>query len=608
MKKLISLLLVLTVLLSFTACKGSAEDPKDGDTTGSTTTTTVVVEENPFEDFMEISWLTQLNKDWQDGRWDELELEEMFNVDIQMWPMDSYNDKEGMAALIAAGDIADFMFMPAGPRQPADMYKEQLIRTIPMSFFKEYLPGFYGLLEMMPIGFKYNLVEGTTDQYYGITHVGFASAQYFYDATCVNMDWLEAIGYGIDESTLKQVKIPTVGYEKYNKNVFFGEGNFSFEETNEIIRRFTEDDPDGNGEHDTYGMVYISERANVNMTQEGLFGFVHDLNYLYKDPVTGDVVPKVAYTPYRDYLAWISDNLQKGYMRQLPGVESWVTEFHQIAATNKVGIMQVHRDSYLQPTNEIFVGYPPQSIYLGIDEDARFVIGPMFHGPDGKAVDMTYSIDTFGVGLSRTEMIGVQVDDAKLERILRMLQYMIYTSEDIFYRYNQGIEGIHWKWAGTPYKSSMIITPQTDLEQKYRGNVRPFTCWLMQWPTAQREMNAALNDGYWSFPAYAYTYDLYQKYACVPEKYISAIYMGQDLYKKYTDLKAELDPQMNPIINDFKARALKGEIANFNTEWTQYIDQLYAAGMQKLIDEVYNLDEYQKYSPGDKFKIKAPLY
>ena len=66
--------------------------------------------------------------------------------------------------------------------------------------------------------------------------------------------------------------------------------------------------------------------------------------------------------------------------------------------------------------------------------------------------------------------------------------------------------------------------------------------------------------------------------------------------------------QITPIVNDFKSRALKGEIANFNTEWSQYIDQLYSAGLQKLIDEIFNNPEYEKFNPGDKFKIKGPLY
>ena len=84
--------------------------------------------------------------------------------------------------------------------------------------------------------------------------------------------------------------------------------------------------------------------------------------------------------------------------------------------------------------------------------------------------------------------------------------------------------------------------------------------------------------------------------------------MGDELYKKYTELKAELDPQMNPIINDFKNRALNGQIADFNSEWSQYIDQLYDAGLQKLIDEVYSVEEYEFFERGEVFKIMAPLY
>ena len=57
--------------------------------------------------------------------------------------------------------------------------------------------------------------------------------------------------------------------------------------------------------------------------------------------------------------------------------------------------------------------------------------------------------------------------------------------------------------------------------------------------------------------------------------------------QKYVELNAEINPQITPIVNDFKSRALKGEIANFNTEWSQYIDQLFGR-IAKLIDEIFN--------------------
>lgn len=595
MKKWLCVILTFAIVIAFGACTKDKDNSKE--------TSATVVEENPFEEFMEITWLTQYGEKHIDGRWDEAELEEIFNVDIKVWPYDTLKADQ-MAALVAAGEIADFFFMSTAPRQPHDLYAEELTRSVPLDMIKNYLPGQYRLMEMMPIGFTYNLVPGTTDQYLGLTHIGMGGAQYFYDATCVNLDWLEAIGYQVDINSLKQVKIATEGFEWMNDNIYFGELDFSFQDTKDIMRKFTEDDPDGNGEDDTYAMVYLPESANSNMTQEGLFGFVHDLKYLYKDPSSGDIVPKYAYTPYRDYLAWVSEMLEKGYMRKLPGEQSWVNEYQAIAQTNKVGIMQAHRTAYMFPTNVTYVNYPPASILINTDKESRFVIGMIFNGPDGKRTNCTYDIDAYGVGSYRVDLFGKQVTDDKMSRILQILEYTTYSSEDNYNKFKFGLEGIHWKWAGEPYISTMITTPESELPEQYRGWPATFSLWVT-YSVADKETQDAEKNGFWTFTAYAYATNLYERYACNPEKYISAVYMGQEMYDEYAALNAELSPQINVVVNDFKNRALKGEIANINTEWVQYIEQLYAAGLDQLIEKFFNNPEYKKYEPGDKFKLRG---
>jgi len=602
MKKVLSLLLVVALLLVFVACSKSEEKPKSDGTTSASAETTTEIEENPFEEFFEITWLTQLNADWMDGRWDELELEEMFNVDLQVWPEDG-RDTERMAALVAAGDIPDYFFMPGAPRDPYGLFEEGITRSITLQQMKDWVPGYVEAMEKIPVGFKYNLVPGKDDEYIGFTHNNMSGSQYFYDATCINLDWLEAIGYGFDDEDLVPVKMVVEGYEKFNDNIFFTEGNFTFEEMNDMLRKFTEDDPDGNGVDDTYGMLYLIESAWTNMTQEGLFGFVHDLNYLYKDPVTGDVVPKYAYTPYRDYLAWISENLTKGYMVPRPGVEGWVAEYQAMSATNKYGIYGVNGGGYLSLNSDTYRVYPPQNILLSTDEDARFVIGPMFRGPDGISVDMTYNIDPYGVGTYRVQMIGAQVDDAKLERICRILQYTTFSSYDNWLRYKEGIEGIHWKWAGTPYKSTRLATPRDELPEEYRGQLNVFGLW--NYPSVvQFQIDNAVENGYWSYMAYMHANGLFEKYAVNPHKYTSEAYMDREMWAAFVEDRAETNAQLNPIINDFKNRALAGEIANFNQEWTQYIEQLYANGLQLMIDKYYNNPDFEIYDPGLKFKLK----
>jgi hypothetical protein len=222
----------------------------------------------------------------------------------------------------------------------------------------------------------------------------------------------------------------------------------------------------------------------------------------------------------------------------------------------------------------------------------------------GTLVDMTYNIDPYGTGTYRVQMIGAQVDDAKLERIFAILQYTTFHSEEIWYRYKYGIEGIHYKWSGEPYVSAMIATPTAELPPEYQGGSLHVFSLFYNPSTVQNQIDNAVKYGFWAYMPFMHAYGLFEKYVMNPEKYASAAYMGYDLYAKYTELNAEVKPQIDAVVKDFKTRALNGEIADYNSEWAQYIDQLYAAGLQKLIDEVFHNPEFIKYDPGDKFSLR----
>jgi len=149
----------------------------------------------------------------------------------------------------------------------------------------------------------------------------------------------------------------------------------------------------------------------------------------------------------------------------------------------------------------------------------------------------------------------------------------------------------------------MIVTAAADLPEEYRGRLNVFI--LNYAPSqVQQQIDNAVNYGYWSYMAYMHANGLFEKYALNPVKYISDVYMGKDLYNEYVEENKDINAQLNPIINDFKNRALNGEISNFDQEWAQYIDQLYANGLQTLVDKYYNNSAFQTYDPGLKFTIK----
>ena len=184
------LLLVVAMLLSFMACAKNEGEKTSGDVT------TMAPEVNPFEEFFEISWLVQYTKNYEEGRWDELELEEKFNVDLKVWNTD-YDNAEELTLMISAGNVPDMGFYP---KDPIELYEQGLTRTINMNMIKTYLPGYYEIIEEYPIGLKFNAVPDTENEYYGITMAS-ALSKFYYSNHAIRLDWLENIGYTLDDLT-----------------------------------------------------------------------------------------------------------------------------------------------------------------------------------------------------------------------------------------------------------------------------------------------------------------------------------------------------------------------------------------------------------------------
>ncbi|HBN84172.1 MAG TPA: hypothetical protein DDZ89_10035, partial [Clostridiales bacterium] len=134
MKRIIAILLVGAVVFSFAACT-KTEDSQQSDITTTTqpqtsqttkapqvtttkppeTTTSAqtTVITNPFAEKMEISWLcgTYTSHLYEEGRWDEVELEERFNVELDLWNILIHSGQmEQVEMMLAAGDVPDFGF------------------------------------------------------------------------------------------------------------------------------------------------------------------------------------------------------------------------------------------------------------------------------------------------------------------------------------------------------------------------------------------------------------------------------------------------------------------------------------------------------------------
>ena len=79
-----------------------------------------------------------------------------------------------------------------------------------------------------------------------------------------------------------------------------------------------------------------------------------------------------------------------------------------------------------------------------------------------------------------------------------------------------------------------------------------------------------------------------------PDKLYSEFTMPIELYKEFTELRELTNPQINEVVNDFSKRFHEGQIANVDSEWDQYIEQLYAAGLEDWV-AIWNLDDVKTF-------------
>ncbi|NLY96769.1 MAG: hypothetical protein GX082_04960 [Clostridiaceae bacterium] len=603
-KKSFCYLMIFFLVLSFASC---AKEQTPDYLRQITESRERLVIENPLAAFFEITWLAGIDDDkYVDGGIDERMLEERYNVDFKVWKISNY-DPEGLSAMIASGDIPDIGYLPYAPYDAPRLLREGFTRTVPLDLYQDYFPYYYEQMEKnAPYSFMYNNVldeEGNlTEHYYGISFITW-NYKWYYNVPLMRLDWLEKVGYSIPSELLIPITLTDDKLGQFSGRLFQTNHIFSHEEMNDILRAFTIMDPDGNGKDDTYGAVLFRHdfRSHWVDLYWGQFGVIaSDDNFLYLDHETGDVVPYYAYSGFRDYMEWAVGMKEKGYMRTLPeGYVSdapqgaWYDQLLETWATGKVGFFTADMQYLCRPDfPEYSDRQPPQSIWLKTyEKNATFVAFPVLAGPGepGTWGTRRYNMDAFSEGQFRTFVVGASVSDEKLARVFTMWNDRYTNPEDDFWRkVLYGIEGIHYRWTGEPWKSGMIRTPKEDIPENYRmyGSFGG---------SFSSDVSPVLNEAMAQFYRFFIEDKWASKYTIEPYKYISVRTMGYDMYEDYMNKRNEVIGEIYAVVNDYINRSWEGLLGSSSEEWEQYLERLYDAGLNVLVNKYYNNPEFELY-------------
>lgn len=456
------------------------------------------VDSSNMDEKMEITWLSlPYNPSAQEGTYPETVLEERFNVDIKPLFLDNtnYNDKKTM--MIASGQKIDLIYEldPSNVKQDAS---QGLLMELPYDVIKKYAPTVYKIIcDEAPKAWLYSRVD---DANYGIPNLNYSNDR------CRNgvwrVDWLRNVG--ID-------KIPE-----------------TLDEMHDALYKFVYNDPDGNGQKDTYGMS--SDITNWHTMFTDIFGAYGVLPFDWMGE--GE---NVEYGGFKEGTYEALQLLQDWYKEGLIDPD-FITD--NVFSTGKdkfqngiVGFIN-QNGGYWAPddTNSL------PAVMKQIDPNAEISNALPVKGPNGDSGTFCWGapnhIVSFGADLAN--------EPEKLVRILTILETLV-TDEELTKTVKLGEQGKHWDFKNA--------------ELGFDGGVK----FLSPYDDSSQQKNECLTSEFSSpsfFVPVSLSYDTAMKYMERERKEVLDKYSPKELGMSDAFMKPDTLPSASEYFVDLRTKQI----------------------------------------------------
>ncbi|MBW4083383.1 extracellular solute-binding protein [Paenibacillus sp. S150] len=417
--------LSLSMLLFLSACGGSG----NGETAGTAATASPAAETGAEEEVYTYQWMNY-NYPFEDGSYGQKLMEDTFGIKVQIIRMD---EVEQINLKIATGEIPDLMVV-TDPTVITEYAKSGALAEISEDFIKEHAPGYYEmLLKQEPNALTYGMVEGKN---YAMPST---SSNVAPTSIAIRGDWLQNVGEAVPQT---------------------------LEDLERVFVKFRENDPDQDGQKDTYAMSMPSDYPA--MWFQSIFGAFGTNPFIWKQEEG-----KMQYGFTADGMSDALKLLNKWYEMELIDPE-FITDKHRTQAqddisykfaSGRIGYMdnltfddeQWDNDGQL---NAKWVANNPewQEYFADPANALSYTLKPFTEltdsGPQPVYVNIKPPVNSDGVSGSYQDnavikylLFGKQLEDQpeKLAKLLEVLDTTL-TDEELYVAIEYGPEGKAWEY------------------------------------------------------------------------------------------------------------------------------------------------------------------
>ena len=471
----------------------------------------------------------------------ELYLEERYNVQLEPWyGIDGY-DSEARDVRLAAGDVPDLL---GGLN--ASWVDIGIVREVPRDMIRENMAGYMEWADSY-LGdevWRRTTIDGVN---YGIpTALSMASTG---QAMGFRADWMRAVG--VDPT-------PVPG------NDFF-EGPDSLAEIESLLTKFRNEDPDGDGQKNSYGWAEWKNNANVNRTflpnVFGSFGVrlagSQALGIGTWDVRNGEAYYSTVDPNFRDALAYINGWWDKELIH--PDVVTMVrTDVVRAMATGEIGAwseLDAWQSNY---------GAGPWGAYREVNPDGDIAYSVTPVGPNGQRG--TWYRDPnwtpWAIGINATDEVAI--------KLMEMMDDIFTTRDEYAFNFFGGAEGETWQVDNRGYAVNIPDTGSAkDSAAGTALGVRMFVGHVPHIVPPIDKVYIAPNRH--SLQAY-----LEQNQTPGP---------GIGFNPTFDEAERALVANILTIEQEFFWQAVTGQV-DVVAAWDGYVDRMMSAGLDRLLDSV----------------------
>lgn len=349
------------------------------------------------------------------------------NVKIDVQYIENSNYTDILNPRLTSLETAPDVFLANSATLLNTYYDQGVIKSWSLDFFKENAPDVY---EFVMNGVAYGDLKDDVDQWLEASMIDgeMVTVPSFkpdgsmpYKVMLYRGDWLEKLG-------VTQDQLPT-----------------TIDEFVDLMYRFAKEDPDGNGQDDTYGMSATGIKALFGAY--GVYdGFLGGTSYWYNqegeilNPDVSDKAKSVVELLAKMYADGVIDP------EFVTGTEALSGSYWAISngfVNGRYGascLASIDHYRLKGITSETDAGGPCAQEYWAVNgEDSTFVYGPWPAGPDG---DYGYSVG-YAVAVSESAVYNASMSDEKLALIFKIMNAFA-TDDELYMLAAYGIEGEHY--------------------------------------------------------------------------------------------------------------------------------------------------------------------